>query len=178
MELSTFIKVYDNFLQEKTCENIIKTYNDNLEHVDVYDTEGYKFHQLNLNKNHLFDLASSIANSLVPYYNRYFEEVGYKQFVDIKGFEEVRIKKYIKNSNDEFKTHVDVVDKQSAVRYCIAIVYLNDNDGCTTFPKLGLKIEPKAGRLIIFPPMWMFPHNGLTPTDADKYIMMTSLHYS
>ena len=60
--------------------------------------------------------------------------------------------------------------------------YLNDNDGFTTFPNVRsdrkpLAVEPKAGRVVIFPPMWMFPHNGLPPKNDDKYIMMTSLHY-
>ena len=88
-----------------------------------------------------------------------------------------RSKKYLKGTDDQFKTHVDVADKEAAVRYCIAILYLNDNDGLTTFPDLELAVEPVAGRVVVFPPMWMFPHNGLPPTNDDKYIMMSCLHY-
>ena len=58
------------------------------------------------------------------------------------------------------------------------ILYLNDNDGCTEFPNLGIKVNPKAGRLLIFPPLWMYPHQGLPPTNNDKYIMMTYLHHT
>lgn len=166
-------------MSKEYCKDIIDLFNINSQYVDEYDTDVYKFHQLNLNKNrHLLDHASHFASSLVPYYEKYFKGLGLREYVDINAFEEVRIKKYIKGSTDEFKTHVDITDKESAVRSCIAIMYLNDNDGFTTFPKLNIKVKPKAGRLIIFPPTWMFPHNGLTPTNDDKYIIITSLHYS
>ena len=41
----------------------------------------------------------------------------------------------------------------------------------------GMKIDPKKGRLVMFPPMWMFPHNGKPPISGPKYILSTYLHY-
>mgnify|MGYP003346154397 CR=1 FL=1 len=41
----------------------------------------------------------------------------------------------------------------------------------------GVGVKPEAGKVVIFPPTWMYPHNGKMPMDNDKYIMMTCLHY-
>ena len=39
-------------------------------------------------------------------------------------------------------------------------------------------IEAKEGRLILFPPLWMFPHAGKIPISNTKYILTTYLTYS
>jgi hypothetical protein len=55
--------------------------------------------------------------------------------------------------------------------------YLNDvdNGGETVFEELF--IRPKLGTMIVFPPLWMFPHRGNPPISNLKYIMSTYLHY-
>ncbi|MFO1473223.1 MAG: 2OG-Fe(II) oxygenase [Lysobacterales bacterium] len=34
---------------------------------------------------------------------------------------------------------------------------------------------PRAGRLLMFPPYWMFQHAGLPPVSGNKYILSTYL---
>lgn len=178
MNLTDFIKIYDDVVSPSTCKLIIDQYESHKNYVEVHDTELYKFHQLNLNHtDDLRQLANVFVSNLAPLYDDYFRSLNLRQYVEIDNFEEVRIKKYIKGSGEEFRTHCDVMDKSSASRFAIAILYLNDNDGLTTFPNLGVGVKPKAGRVVMFPPNWMFPHNGLCPKDDDKYIMMTCLHY-
>ena len=41
-----------------------------------------------------------------------------------------------------------------------------------------LIIKPKKGTLIIFPPLWMFPHKGNPPINESKYLLSTYLHYT
>jgi len=41
-----------------------------------------------------------------------------------------------------------------------------------------LIIKPKKGTLIIFPPLWMFPHKGNPPISESKYLLSTYLHYT
>ena len=55
--------------------------------------------------------------------------------------------------------------------------YLNDVEtgGNTIFR--DFMIQPKRGSLLVFPPMWMFPHKGEPPISGSKYIMSTYLHY-
>ena len=93
-------------------------------------------------------------------------------------FEEYRLKKYSRVV-DEFKDHVDVQDHSSARRFLVIFLYLNDGfeGGTTSFPKLDIDIEPKCGRLLIFPPNWMFRHAGRPVLDDSKYIIGSYLHY-
>jgi len=178
MKLTDFIKVYNDVITPETCQKIIDEYERHSSIAEEHDNEVFKFHQLNLTQTpDLKELSQVVASSLVPIYEDYFNALGLRPFVEIDTFEDIRIKKYAKGSGDQFKTHVDVADKESASRFCIAIIYLNDNDGLTTFPQLQVGVPPKAGRVVLFPPTWMFPHNGLPPKDNDKYIMMTCLHY-
>jgi hypothetical protein len=178
MKLTDFIQTFDGVIKPDTCKMIIDQFEQNKHLAEKHNTELYKFDQLNLNKTEgLSQLAPIVAWQLTSIYDDYFKSLGLREYVQIESFEDIRIKKYEKGSGDEFRTHVDVSDKASSSRFCIAIMYLNDNDGLTTFPTLGVGVKPKAGRVVVFPPTWMYPHNGLTPTDNNKYIMMTCLHY-
>ena len=89
------------------------------------------------------------------------------------------MKKYDADLDDRFEQHIDVGDHDSARRFLVLFFYLNDVEegGETTFPRLDLKIKPKRGSVLIFPPMWMYPHAGEQPVSNDKYIVGTYLHY-
>jgi hypothetical protein len=177
LQLQDYIKTYDDFLDENSCNQLIEAFNKN-KNVENHDTELYKFEQLNLNTSGLGQVAQQVCSGLSAIYEQYFEEVGVSEYIGVQGFEQVRIKKYYKNLDYQFKTHIDVADANSMKRYLIAIVYLNDNNGVTEFPQLGVSNTPKTGSVIVFPPTWQYPHAGKIPTDTDKYIMMTSLHYT
>lgn len=178
MKLIDFIKVYNDIITPEICKKIINEYERHSSIAEEHDTEFFKFHQLNLTQTpELKSLGVAVAHSLIPIYEDYFNALGLRSFVKIDTFEDIRIKKYVKGSDDHFKTHVDVTERKSASRFCVSIIYLNDNNGLTTFPHHHVEVLPKAGRAVLFPPTWMFPHNGKSPTDNDKYIMMTCLHY-
>lgn len=176
MQLTDYIKVYDNVVSKEQCEAMIATAESM--GFDLHDSHTYKFLQFNLNDHGMNETAQSFAQMLVPIATHYFKSLGVDEYVGIQGFEFVRIKKYLKNSDFEFRSHIDVNDKETARRYLIFILYLNDNNGDTTFDQLNVAVRPKQGSVVVFPPMWMFPHAGKIPTDNDKYIMMTSLHYT
>jgi hypothetical protein len=61
--------------------------------------------------------------------------------------------------------------------------YLNDVEegGETAFDdkvsEYYLKVKSKQGRIVMFPPMWMYPHKGLKPISNPKYIISTYMHY-
>jgi hypothetical protein len=60
--------------------------------------------------------------------------------------------------------------------------YLNDVDegGETEFESDEnnlFTVKPKCGRIVVFPPMWTFPHRGKKPISNPKYILSTYLHY-
>jgi hypothetical protein len=92
--------------------------------------------------------------------------------------EGMRIKCYRPNGLDQFKLHVDVADRASSGRFLSFLLYLNDSDAGTEFPLEGKTVEAREGRLLMFPPLWTYPHIGHMPKDGStKYILSTYLHY-
>lgn len=50
--------------------------------------------------------------------------------------------------------------------------YLNDVEkGGETALLSNMKIQPSAGRLLLFPATWTYPHCGMMPESGDKYIV-------
>ena len=66
----------------------------------------------------------------------------------------------------------------SCSRFLSFLWYLNDVDegGETIFN--NKVVTPQKGRLVIFPPMWIFPHMGVEPISNTKYIMSSYLRYN
>lgn len=95
-----------------------------------------------------------------------------------KNTETFRIKRYRPGTGEEFRVHHDAKGYYCN-RYLVLLWYLNDvaEGGETVFPDLGVSIKPKAGRLLMFPPNWMFQHAGRPPVSNDKYILSTYLLY-
>ena len=55
----------------------------------------------------------------------------------------------------------------------VVIIYLNDGygGGETEFLYQSLRIEPKMGKVIIFPAGWTHTHRGNPPIGGNKYIL-------
>jgi hypothetical protein len=87
---------------------------------------------------------------------------------------ELRMKRYRPGTREAFQLHFDSIN-EVASRYLVFLWYLNDvaEGGETEFPCLGVRVAPQAGRLLMFPPYWMYQHSGLPPRSGDKYILST-----
>lgn len=93
---------------------------------------------------------------------------------DYHFYQELRVKRYRAGTDDGFQPHFDALGSLSH-RYLVFLWYLNDvaEGGETEFCDLGVKVAPRAGRLLMFPPYWMYQHAGLPPVSNDKYILST-----
>ncbi|MFT3906325.1 MAG: 2OG-Fe(II) oxygenase [Steroidobacteraceae bacterium] len=89
------------------------------------------------------------------------------------------MKRYRPGGQERFQLHFDAI-AHVANRYLVVLWYLNDvaQGGETRFPQLDLSIAPKAGRLLVFPPYWMYQHDGAPPISGDKYILSTYLLFN
>lgn len=87
---------------------------------------------------------------------------------------ELIVKRYRVGGNERFQPHFDSIGPV-ANRYLVFLWYLNDvaEGGETEFVDLGIKVAPKAGRLLMFPPYWMYQHQGCAPISNDKFILST-----
>jgi hypothetical protein len=93
------------------------------------------------------------------------------------GFEEFRLKRYEPNEG-RIDTHTDVNDLNSAKRFMVFFIYLNGgDDGFTDFPTLNITPPRIQGSMIMFPPLWTYPHTATIPKKERKYIVGSYLHY-
>ena len=89
------------------------------------------------------------------------------------------MKRYLPNTNERFDEHVEVTNLETARRFLVAFIYLNDDfqGGETDFPQLKILVKPKQGNMVLFPAMWNWLHQGLTVKKKPKYIIGTMMHY-
>lgn len=197
--LSDLVKVYDDILSVDKCDQIIDFFENNSKlHQRLDKNQRPNFTQLNITQ-HIqtegaseqdiemhTELTSIFMNAISLYQidNSITDEMPSQW-----GIEQIRIKKYNKaidccdpdaiQSADQFAEHVDVGDYNSARRFLAIFLYLNhtENTGKTIFPYLDLQIDPIPGRILMFPPMWMYPHAGLPSFADNKYIVGSYCHY-
>ncbi len=177
--LCSLVAVKDGVLPLDTCQGLIDKFNDEPE-VKRAACREYQFDVLNCNETPGWRPAAQYVASLASQAaNEYFENLGVRRFVpSVEHFEHVRMKRY--RPGDEFTDHVDVGDAATAGRMLACLFYLNDCDGGETSFGDGFDIRPRAGRLVLFPPMWMFPHAGQalhSGFDRVKYTVATFLRY-
>ena len=176
--MKDYIKTYDNAIESNVCDELIKFFEDNIEHSFKEKQEFRSFQELNL---FLFpEYEVKITNLLVPYIDRYKKDNNISDHVWPSSYEleHTRIKKYMPNTNDRFDIHADATQVRTIARFLVMFVYLSDNEsGYTTFPNRGISVQPKKGRLLMFPPNWCYPHIGEKVTDKPKYIIGNYCRY-
>lgn len=197
--LSDLIKVYDDVLSVEKCEHVIQCFESNSKYHQRFDNnQKPNFTQLNMTEYSQTEDASDEDKELHRELTTLFMNVISLYQIDNSitdemptqwGLEQIRIKKYTKAIDccnpdaiavaDQFSEHVDVGDHNSARRFLALFLYLNhtESTGKTIFPYLDLKVDPIPGRILVFPPLWMYPHAGLPSFSDNKYIIGTYCHY-
>ena len=184
MNLIDFCYVRDNSLEPELCDEILNVFHANHHLHERYEKNlKPNFTQFNFTANlNLYpDLHNKVMLRTFDMINEYKNKVQESIFWQENfGFEQFRIKSYQKGTDDQFDSHVDSTDKESSLRFLAFFWYLNDVDqgGDTEFLNFDLTIQPRKGRLFIFPPMWMYPHRGNVTISHDKYLLSSYLHFT
>ena len=116
-------------------------------------------------------LFQSLAENLEKYSKQTTEITGqplWSSKIQDSGY---NVKRY--RPDDYYNWHVDCQTYQNGWTRTVACIwYLNavEEGGETEFA-FGHKVVPSAGKLILFPATWNFPHRGLSPTKGNKYII-------
>ena len=177
------IRIYDNAMSPEDCKKIIELFETNKDQIQAFNTGRKEYSEIDIDKFETpwSETKEKFISMMKTYMNKFMKDVKIQinDFPPIIDMENIRIKKYLPNDKDEFKTHVDVLRALIAKRFLVYILYLNDVEegGETHLPKLNIKVKPKEGRLLMFPPFWTHPHAGLKPIKGTKYIIMSYLHY-
>lgn len=119
------------------------------------------------------DIDKTLTNSLARAFNefgRMFPYFAANSFKDM-GYNMQRTE-----PGEFYHWHVDGGPGAFSQRQLVAIWYLNDVPGPggeTQFLHQDVKIQPKEGKLILFPPFWTHDHRGVTLEQGIKYIATT-----
>ena len=183
VELNDLIHIYENTLEQDVCDFLISLFDQTSDKHERYDNDGKpSFTQFNFTENReltpeISQVHNHIIKKIFEYRDQYYEFVDKRVFPEEHALEQFRIKKYNPGGEDRFSTHVDVVNYDTSRRFLSFMWYLNDVEigGQTIFK--DLIVQPKKGTLIMFPPLWMYPHRGEPPVSGPKYIMSAYLHY-
>lgn len=174
--LRDFVKVYESVLSEAACRDIIERFEkDAGNHLRRTRRNVRAFTELNIDhlpawRSTLTELEQTADECL----KRYQADCP-GMFCPSHEFESFRIKRYEPGKGEVFARHVDGYDEITALRYVVLFWYLNDVEegGETWFPELRMRVRPRRGRCLMFPPFWMFEHAGLKPVSSAKFILGT-----
>lgn len=181
--LGHYIRVYDQSLDDELCARMIQSFaglarfqqtNGRGTRVGLEDSGWTELNVTALSDAHFQGMFRKIVDQALERYNH---DIGLPiPIPNTPLISELVMKRYRPGRDEQFQLHFDAIHYVSN-RYLVMLWYLNgvDAGGETDFPYLRLTIKPKAGRLLMFPPYWMFQHQGLAPVSGDKYILSTYL---
>jgi hypothetical protein len=182
--MNSFLWVKDNSLTKDFCQSVIDRFES-----DNRSSQGCISSGANPDIKRSTDLKISyftdwkeedgvFFNALqdaIPEYRKYLDDtVPNRGIVDIFFSDEIYDDGYQiqRTKPGEFYTwHHDASIENDGVRVLTYIWYLNDihEEGYTEFWD-GTRVQPKTGRMIMFPSTWNYIHRGVSPKSETKYI--------
>lgn len=182
-DLARYVQWFDHALDADFCRRLIESF-DELEHFQMRNDRGAinalpssAWTELNVSKLADASFEALFRQQTLQYLDRYNERARLTLPIPPRNrLENLRIKRYLADQDDQFQPHFDALD-YTCNRYMVFLWYLNDvaEGGETEFCDLDLRVDARAGRLLMFPPYWMYQHAGLPPRSSDKYIISTYL---
>lgn len=182
-DLRHYVRWYDDALPRDFCARLVDAFDRSVA-VHMNRERGWRagledsaWTELDLSALADPALRAYFDSRLDEYLARYNQEVGLSIRVPARvAISELRLKRYRPATGEQFQLHFDSINAV-ANRYLVFLWYLNDvaEGGATAFPDLGVEVAPRTGRLLIFPPYWMYQHAGLPPRSNDKFILSTYL---
>lgn len=183
LELTDYVVAFDNALDRNFCDQLIAQF-------DVMQDQWYRggssqssslaessWSELNISAVADDAFKGFFLSKIENYLSKYNDMLNLSRPVPFRPrYEDLRMKKYASETVDRFQPHFDSTDIHP-LRYLVFLWYLNDvaEGGETEFCDLGVRVQARAGRLLMFPPYWMYQHAGLPPLSNDKYILSTYL---
>ena len=166
----------DNFLTKKECESIINHCKNKMDRAYVGTGDNSKVSKIRTGSSYflkylddpeffdIFKKVSMILHKPGRNFDPFFQVIYYEK-------------------GEEYKTHIDpsadrMKKEDIKHRKFTTLFYLNDvgEGGETEFPKLGLKVAPKRGRMLYFENYdkkgnitWDSSHRSLPVTKGDKW---------
>jgi len=183
VDLRHYVRIYDADLSADMCNRMIQSFNA-LARFHAPNGRGHRpgldnsaWTELNVTRLSDAGFLGFFRNKINVTLDRYNADIGLDIAIpNSPKISDLMLKRYRKGGAEWFERHFDSIN-EVANRYLVLLWYLNDVEegGETRFPQLELSVQPKAGRLLVFPPYWMYQHEGRAPMSGDKYIVSTYL---
>ena len=175
-----FIGIYENVLSEEECKKIIELFEDDLNNnVDENgDTQFYK-DKMKRHDYQKYYLSEDISNLIVLKVNESLDKcINFyaEEFWTVKQLKATSLEIKLQKTPPRGGFHVwhcEQFNKDSSERILAWTIYLNDvpdGEGETEFLWQGLRVQPKAGTVSIFPAAFTHTHRGNPVYSCDKYI--------
>ena len=190
--ISDFIGVFDNFIPEPECDDVMKMYDDHQELRRTYtrllsENRGptsKKDEALDVNENNQDKLIlNNVVKTLILNFDMALKE--YIRQTDINQCHErflytsMKIQKTLPTEgyhlwHTEWGGGMGMEGLQRALVFSI---YLNDVEegGETEFLYFSKRVKPKKGRIVIWPAAFPYLHRGNPPLSGEKYILTSWL---
>lgn len=183
--LQHYIRVYDDGLERGMCDKLIDSFNALARFQQVNGRgvrpglEDSAWTELDVSRLSDAPFLAYFRQLVSRQLQRYNADVGLPIPVpDSPLLSPLILKRYRAGGQEKFQTHFDSIN-EVCDRYLVFLWYLNDvrEGGRTWFPGLQTGVEPRAGRLLMFPPYWLYAHQGEASPGQDKYILSTYLRF-
>ena len=177
------IEEYPNSFEKEYCEEIIR-------HFDVMARNQVTYSQNSVKVNQDERIVFDWAHTQHQYHYDYnLCDYFYKKLHEIYTLEYMEKYQMLKDSDQHSPKgmsiqkskphqgyhawHAEAADIGSSSRVMNYMLYLNDVEegGETEFLYQGVKLKPEAGKLVIFPTSYMYPHRGNPIYKGIKYIV-------
>lgn len=185
-DLRHFVRVYDDALESALCRRLVESFNALSRFQQVNgrslraELERSAWTELNVTRLSDPGFLGFFRQQIDRALERYNRDIGLAIPVpNSPSTSDLVMKRYRAGHDEQFQLHFDSISHVSN-RYLVLLWYLNDvaSGGETRFPQLDLSIPPKEGRLLVFPPYWMYQHEGAAPLSGEKYILSTYLLFT
>ncbi len=178
--LAHFIRTYDDALMADFCQQTVEYFE---QHPELQQRNGASIRsglaesswtEMDLSDCDAFGFRNIITNCIRFYKSRYEQDCQIQPALPEPSDLAPLILKRYDPGQDQFQPHYDSVGPVSS-RYLVFLWYLNgvEEGGETAFIDLDIAVRPAAGRMLMFPPYWMYRHTGKQPTSGPKYILST-----
>lgn len=182
-DLIGLIRVYDGHLDARLCERAIESFH-SLARFHGVNGRGVKagledsaWTELNVTRFADRSFLDFFRHRIDGALARYNADLGLSiPIPNSPKTADLILKRYRPGLDEKFQLHFDSI-YDVANRYLVFLWYLNDvaEGGETVFPDLDISVAAQRGRLLMFPPYWMYQHAGRPPLSGDKYILSTYL---
>lgn len=183
--MESHIQVYENAVPADFCQHLINLFSQNskdvvhapawMDHIGMYSAPAkYPGQAASYDWKAEVEILDKI---ITPIFTDYRARIDILNVLPKKFSQEAyRLKRYRQNEQ-EFRLHVDCSTLTNSSRFLAVLVYLNDSEAGTQFPLHDITVKAIQGNVVVFPPCWPWPHRGLRPSKADKYIISTYYTY-